>query len=221
MLSGELEQAALVPEAVDPDGFNPGIALPHGLAVEHVQRAMQDFVDFLGFINGQLHTKRYERLESMLMPANFSSLVGEFMNSVIPKHCPDLVKNRYHNGHPDLIPARRYPSDAVQHGTEGIEVKGSRNRGGWQGHNPEESWLMVFVFDGNRPSDPLNDIPPRPFRFHAVLCAQMELEDWNYSGRRADSRRTPTAGANKTGNQKLRSCWIYRAPHGVPPVLLV
>ncbi len=68
----------------------------------------------------------------MLMPANFSSIVGEFMNSGIPKHCPTLVKNQYHNGHPDLLPAGMFPDDAAQHAGEGIEVKGSRYLRGWQ-----------------------------------------------------------------------------------------
>ena len=137
---------------------------------------MQDFIDFLGFLNAQFHSKEYERLESMLEPATFSGIVGEFMNSVIPNYCPTLLRNRCHNAHPDPIPVGRYPGDAAQHGTEGIEVKGSRNVGQWQGHNPERSWLMVFIFGSSRPSDPPNDVLPRPFRFHADLCAQMEVE---------------------------------------------
>jgi len=44
----------------------------------------------------------------MLMPANFSSLVGEFMVGSIPHHCPTLVKNRYDKGHADLIPRDRF-----------------------------------------------------------------------------------------------------------------
>ncbi|MFQ5398485.1 MAG: hypothetical protein ACE5E7_02695 [Anaerolineae bacterium] len=98
---------------------------------------MNDFVDFLGFINRQLHIKQIVRLESFLMPANFSSIVGEFMNMGIPKYCPDLVKNEYHNGHPDLMDRGLYPDDAVLHAHDGIEIKGSRRAGGWQGHNPE------------------------------------------------------------------------------------
>ncbi len=221
MFDEEMERAALTPEPVSPEGFNPSIELPYGLTTEHVQKTMLDFTSFLGFINEQLNTRDNERLESMLRPANFSSVVGEFMNSGIPKHCPTLVKNLYHNGHPDLIPAGRYGGDAAQHGTEGVEIKGSRYFGGWQGHNPEKSWLMVFVFDSSRPSDPLNGIQPRPFRFHAVLCAQMEMEDWSASGRGPDSRRTPTAGTNATGTKKLRTNWIYRAPQGLPKVLRV
>jgi len=99
---------------------------------------MEDFLDFLGFINQQLHIKGIPRLESFLMPANFSSIVGEFMNISIPKYCSTLVKNQYHNGHPDLIPRGMFPDDAVQHATEGLEIKGSRHTGGWQGHNPED-----------------------------------------------------------------------------------
>lgn len=37
------------------------------------------------------------------MPANFSSIVGEFMNMTIPRTCDGLVKNRYHNGYSHLI----------------------------------------------------------------------------------------------------------------------
>lgn len=87
---------------------------------------MVDFIDFPGFINRQLYTKQIDRLETMLMPANFSSIVGEFTASGIPKYCLSLVRNQYHNGHPDPIPAKMYPNDATQYSSEGIEIKASR-----------------------------------------------------------------------------------------------
>jgi len=175
---------------------------------------MQDFVEFLGFINGQLFTRQIERLEVMLMPANFSSVVGEFMNSGIPKHCPTLVKNRYHNGHPDLLPAGRFPGDAVQHASEGIEVKASRYLRGWQGHNPEDTWLLVFMFDSNRPNDAVKGVEPRPFRFLRVAGARLALEDWTFSGRIGESRRTITASVNRYGYEKMEANRIYEAPAG-------
>ncbi len=73
-----------------------------------------------------------------------------------------------------MIPAGRFPNDAVQHADEGIEIKGSRYLRGWQGHNPEDTWLMVFVFDSNRPVDVAKNIPPRPFKFVLVAGAQLE-----------------------------------------------
>jgi hypothetical protein len=111
------EAAACKPVALNPNGFNPNAQIPYGVELEHVRKAMQEFIEFLGFINGQLHTKKIERLESFLMPANFSSMVGEFMVAAIPKHCKALIRNKYHNGHPDLIPAGHYPGDSILHAT--------------------------------------------------------------------------------------------------------
>jgi hypothetical protein len=126
-----LEKSACTPEALNAAGFNPRCVLPHGLTVDHVRRAMQDFLDFLGFINTQLNSRSLLRLEAMLMPANFSSMVGEFEKAAIPKYCPWLVRNGYHNGHPDMLPAGRYANNAVQYEHEGIEVKASRRPNGW------------------------------------------------------------------------------------------
>jgi hypothetical protein len=205
-----LERAACTPEPVEASGFNPSVRLPFGLSTEHIRLAMIDFTGFLGFVNQQLNTKEMERLESIVMPANFSSIVGEFMGARIPKHCPTIVKNQYHNGHPDLIPAKVFPNNAVQHATEGIEIKASRYLRGWQGHNPEDAWLMVFVFDSNRPIDYLTS--PKPFRFVMVVGAQLTKEDWMFSGRSETSRRTITASVKRSGYEKMMATWIYKAP---------
>lgn len=84
------------------------------------------------------------------------------------------------NGHPDLLPINTYPNNAVQYAHEGIEVKASRYLSGWQGHNAEESWLMVFVFDSNRPSDAQKGIAPRAFRFVKVVGASLTRADWSF-----------------------------------------
>lgn len=200
------EQAACIRRPLNNDGFNPSASLPYGLQGAHIRAAMNDFLEFLGFVNAQLYTKGIARLESMLMPANFSSIVGEFMSSTIPKHCPTVTKNRYHNGHPDLIPVDMFPDNAVQHALDGVEIKASRYVRGWQGHNPEDIWLLVFVFDSNRSKD----IEPRPFRFVMVCGAQLTRSDWVFSGRSPTSRRTITASVTNTGYQKMMANWIYK-----------
>jgi hypothetical protein len=205
------EASACQPMPLNINGFNHLAQIPFGLKPDHIQAAMQEFLDFLGFVSTALHSKQIPRLESFLMPANFSSIVGEFMNAAIPKYCKTLVKNTYHNGHPDMIPAGMFPNDAVQHGTVGIEIKGSRHTSGWQGHNAEACWLMVFVFDSNTSRDAMRNVPPRPFRFISVYGAQLIKEDWNFSGRSETSRRTITASVTRTGFNKMSSNWIYRA----------
>jgi hypothetical protein len=207
-----LERLACHPSRVEPAHFNSQAEIPFRLTVEHIAAAMNDFVDFIGFINQQLATRKIERLETMLMPANFSSIVGEFMTSSIPKHCKTLVKNAYHNGHPDLIPAGKYHDNKLQHGTDGIEVKGSRYLKSWQGHNAEDAWLMVFCFSSGRPTDEVKGILPSPFKFILVAGAQLTKSDWNFAGRSETSRRTITASVTQSGYEKMMANWIYKEP---------
>ncbi|MCC6981313.1 MAG: hypothetical protein IT343_23525 [Candidatus Melainabacteria bacterium] len=206
------EASACKPIAPSLAHFNSRAKIPFGCTSAHIFAAMTDFVNFLGFINAALHKEGIVRLESMLMPANFSSIVGEFMGAAIPKHCTTLVKNAYHNGHPDLIPAGAHPKNALQHHHEGIEIKGSRYTKGWQGHNAEDTWLMVFVFDSNRPVDEGTADGPRPFRFVEVSGAALEKSDWKFAGRSETSRRTITAAVTPTGYAKMMANWIYREP---------
>jgi hypothetical protein len=205
------EGLACVPVPVEAAGFNPSAAIPYGLKSAHIRKAMDDFIDFLGFINTQLRTKQIPRLETFLMPANFSSMVGEFMAAAIPKYCRTVVKNRYHNGHPDLLQKGQYPGDAALHAPEGIELKASRHLSGWQGHNPEDVWLMVFVFAANSSRDEAQGVEPRAFRFLKVVGAKLEKTDWQFSGRSDTSRRTITASVKRSGFEKMEANWIYRA----------
>ena len=205
------ELTACTPISLNSGGFNKNVVLPCGLTTSHIRRAMADFLDFLGFLNQQLHTRDLPRLEAFLMPANFSSMVGEFMSASIPKYCRTLAKNSYHNGHPDLIPKGKFGRDACQHGTEGVEIKASRHGSGWQGHNAEDTWLMVFAFDANSARDASLEIDPKPFRFLKVVGAQLQKSDWAFSGRSATSRRTITASVTRTGYEKMETNWIYRS----------
>lgn len=208
-----LEQAACPAVEPDPAGINPKVILPYGVTGANVLTAMADFTDFLTFVNTQLATRGTQRLETMLMPANFSSMVGEFMSANLPKACPTVAKNRYHNGHPDLLPAGLYPGDSLQHGAEGIEVKASRYLRGWQGHNEEDCWLMVCVYESGRPTDEAKGVLPKPFRYLAILGARLLKEDWRFAGRKGASRRTITASVQPSGYEKMSGNWIYRAPN--------
>ena len=213
----EIEACAPVP--IFPNAFNKKAVLPYGLSFKHIQNSMEEFLTFLGSINGQLGTKRIQRLESFMMAANFSSLVGEFMSATIPRFCNALVKNRYHNGHPDLLPMGKFPKNAMQHGHEGIEIRASRYSRGWQGHNAEDGWLMVFVFDSNtsQRDKETNEIQaPRPFQFVKVVGARIEKADWFFSGRSGTSRRTITASVKRSGFDKMEANWIYRHAEGLP-----
>lgn len=205
----DLELKACTPVSIKNEKFNPSTNLPYDLEPGHIKASMKEFIEFLGFVNTQLHGKGFPRLESFLMPANFSSIVGEFMNMTIPKYCESLVKNQYHNGHPDLIPVDKYEDNAVQYASEGVEIKASRHSSGWQGHNPESVWLMVFHFDSNTSRDESQGNPPIPFRFIGVYCAKLQEGDWSFSGRSGESRRTITASVLKAGVDRMKQNFVY------------
>ena len=174
---------------------------------------MTDFSNFLGLVNQQLVSREMQRLETIVMPANFSSMVGEFMAVNIPRYCTTLVKNQYHNGHPDLIPTGMFVNNAVQYSHKGVEIKASRYFRSWQGHNPENIWLMVFIFDSNRPEDSAKNVAPKPFRFVQVVGARLTKRDWIFSGRSKTSRRTITASVTESGYKKMMKNWIYKDLH--------
>jgi len=206
------ELAACKLPRTEPKHFNANAKVPFGCTTQQMRAAMEEFLDFLEFVNTQLNSRSIPRLETFLMPANFSSIVGEFMSITIPKHCTGLVKNQYHNGHPDLLPRGVYPGDSVLHANQGIEIKASRYGKSWQGHNAEDAWLMVFVFEANRARDDGKGDPPIPFRFQKVVGAQLKKADWKFSGRSRGSRRTITASVTPSGYAKMEANWIYRLP---------
>lgn len=202
--------ALLLPEAVERRGFNPRCKIPFGVTADQVHGAMRDFIEFLTLIDTQLQHKKMGTLENVMQQASFSNLVSEMMCAGIPKHCPTIVKNKYHNGHPDLLPTGKYPKDEAQHaGIDGIEIKASRYLKGWQGHNPEDVWLMVFVFQSGRIGPKVKGTPA--FKFLLVAGGQLTKGDWLFSGRSETSRRTITASVTKTGAAKMMANWIYKA----------
>ncbi len=104
MQTSDAEKVACSLARLRPENFNPRAEIPYGCTAEHIRAAMNDFLDFLEFINTQINTKQIPRLETCLMPANFNSIVGEVMSARVPKHCKMLAKNKYHIGQPDIVP---------------------------------------------------------------------------------------------------------------------
>jgi hypothetical protein len=146
--------------------------------------------------------KSYSVIEELMMGNAFSGFMGEILVKQISVRSKTLVRNSKIGGHPDLLPRAKYPGDSVLYGDEGIEVKVSKQRGGWQGHNAEEGWLMVFVYDiGNKMAQT---------EIASVLAAKLTKNDWSFSGRSATSRRTITASIKKEATERLRKNWIYR-----------
>lgn len=190
--------------------FFPDAQLPYGLTVTEVKAAINAAYDLLHDINTFLVSRSYARLEDLLLGNAFAGLLSEVLVKSLSDHSATLVRNAYTGGHPDLIPRGTHPNNAILRALEGLEVKSSRQSGGWQGHNPETGWVMIFRYVVDSKTIPVE--ARQPTKIVEVLAARLEMRDWNFSGRSETSRRTITASINRYGMAKLRGNPVYRDP---------
>lgn len=191
-------------------GFSESIELPYGLTVAVIRGALQGVYGFIHEVNSVLVKKSYARLEETILGNSLSGFVSELFVKNIGAKSETLARNAKIGGHPDLIPRTMYPDDEVLHASEGIEVKTSIQSGGWQGHNPEECWVMVVQYAVDVINEPVES--RRPIEILKVMVALLEQRDWSFSGRKGRSRRTPTASILKTGTAKLHDNAVYEHP---------
>jgi hypothetical protein len=183
-------------------------SLPYGLTVAEIEKGVAETYKIFSGINDFLSDAGYRPLEELILGNSFSGIVSEILVKNIAKCSNALEANVKIGGHPDLLPKGHYGTNQVLKGNEGIEVKCSIQKGGWQGHNPEESWVMIFRYAvGKQKNGTVVSLT-----FTEVLCAKLLKSDWSFSGRKGDSRRTPTASITKMGVEKLRGNFIYRIP---------
>ena len=192
---------------VDVEKFNTAAVLPYELRVQDFQMAMQDVYDFFYDVNSHLAAKGLQRLDDMLRPAIMSGVLSDMLTASLAKHSRTLRENRYFNGHPDLIVQGVYSDNAVKAGTEGVEVKTTRNAGGAvDTHGAREQWMCVFVYDVDTRSEPA--LERRAMTVAEVYLGHVTVEDFRKNPRGELGTRTATL--HREGIQKLRKNWIYR-----------
>ena len=92
-------------------------------------------------------------------------------------------------------------------GTEGVEIKTTRNRGGAvDTHGARQQWMCVFVYEVDQKTEPA--IERAPMRFLEVYLGHVTIEDFRRNPRGELGTRTATL--HRTGIAKLRQNWIYR-----------
>ncbi len=189
------------------DAFNPDAELPYELRLKDFEIAMQDVYDFFRDVNGLLLGKGLRRMDDMLRPAAMSGMISDMLTASMAKHARALVENEHFNGHPDLVLQGRYPNNAVKAGTQGVEIKSTRKRGGAvDTHGAREQWMCVFVYVTDHATEPAES--RAPMRFTEVYLGHVTEAEFRRNLRGELGTRTATLGA--AGIRKLRSNWIYR-----------
>lgn len=198
--------------------FNPDAKLPYGVTPDEVRTAIKEFYDFYDDLNQFLLREDHGRLETVLRANNaLSDFIGNVATEELANSSDALIVNQKPDGFPDLLPrdhdAYAEQGYEVHHGEHGIETKCSKSNGGWQAHNNEEAWFVIFRYERGDPEADIQDMAP--IRFTQVLAANLTEEDWSHSGRSGDSRRTITSSIIASGMHKLRSNPIYEDPEAI------
>lgn len=192
---------------VDLGKFNPSADYPYDLRPQDFQMAMQDTYDFFYDVNTLLANKGLHRLEDFLRPAAMSGVLSDMLTASLGKHSRVLTENLYHNGHPDLLVQGVYSGNAVRSGSEGVEVKSTRNKSGCvDTHGARNQWMCVFVYYVDTISEPAT--ARSPMTFSKVYLAKVIVEDFRRNKR--GELGTKTASLHKGGMEKLRNNWIYK-----------
>jgi hypothetical protein len=186
--------------------FNSNAELPFSLRLEDFEMAMKDVYDFFHDVNALLLNKGLHRFDDMLRPAAMSGLLSDMLTASMARHCRVLVENKHFNGHPDLIVQGRYPRNAIASGSDGVEIKSTRKRGGAvDTHGARNQWMCVFVYVTDNETEPAT--AREPMKFIEVYLAEVTVTDFRSNGRGSLGTRTATLHAE--GVKKLRENWIY------------
>jgi hypothetical protein len=190
------------------DEFNKNAILPYELRFEDFIMAICDVYDFFFDVNSRLVEKKLKRLDDMLRPAIMSGVISDMLTVSMARHSRVLVENGYFNGHPDLIPQGKYPSNSIPAGDEGLEIKTTRKSGGAvDTHGAREQWMCVFVYSVDTETEPA--INRAPMRFTEIYLGHVTKKDFRKNPRGELGTRTATL--HKDGIKKLRDNWIYMA----------
>jgi hypothetical protein len=196
----------LIRASVDKSKFNQAAVLPYQLRLADFEIAMQDVYDFFFDVNTLLLERGLYRLDDMLRPAAMSGMVSDMLTASMAKHARALVENNHFNGHPDLIVQGRYANNSVKAGTDGVEIKSTRKKGGAvDTHGAREQYMCVFVYETDHETEPA--INRAPMHFTEVYLAHVVPDDFRRNARGELGTRTATL--DRQGIQKLRGNWIY------------
>lgn len=196
---------------LNPDHFRPGVPLPPGMSLEHVEAAVNATQSIVGTVNANLTGSGAKPLADYIQGNNFSGLVSNVLCDALHDHSP--YKHNSDQAYPDLI----NPHFKEKGKPVGLEVKSTIQVGkGGESHNGHSGWHLVGCFQIEPKSGNICFV----HLMFAVLNGHSHPEpDWTYVGSKVNpdtgSRRTETYNTNIFGTTKLRDGTAYLAPEAI------
>jgi transcriptional regulator with XRE-family HTH domain len=195
----------------NPKHFRPGVPLPPGLTLAHVEAAINATQSIVSGINANLLSAGAKTLPAYIQGNNFSGLVSNMLCDALNDHSP--YKHNSHQAYPDLINA----AAKVDGKPAGLEVKSTIQIGkGGESHNGHSGWHLIACFQIDGKTGNIRFI----HLMFAVLNGHTHAEpDWTYVGSKVNaetgSRRTETYNTTLMGLTKLRDGSLFLDPDAI------
>ena len=201
----------MIPEftrnVADRDRFNRSRNLPYELRITDFESAMQDVYDFFHDVNSHLLAQRTGAARRDAATGNHVRCAirhadrkfGETLSSADREQLFQRTSRSCRPG--------RISENSVKAGTEGVEIKTTRKKGGAvDTHGARDQWMCVFVYIVDNDTEPVRD--RSPMTFTEVYLAQVTTADFRRNPRSELGTRTATL--DRHGVAKLRESWLYR-----------
>jgi transcriptional regulator with XRE-family HTH domain len=200
------EDDILAAPQVIPRYFRPGVPLPDGLTVKHLETAANQALLVIFRINRHLVSATGRPLQRFIQGNNFSGLVSNILCDALAANTP--YKHNSHQRYPDLV-----NPEANGGQSEGLEVKATIKIGkGGESHNGHGGWHLIACYR----SEEVGNV-----RFLHLMCAPLNdhrspAPDWKYVRSKVNvdtgSQRTETYVTTPAGTTKLRDGTVYIDP---------
>ena len=192
------------PPLVEPKYFVKSAALPPGLTLVHVEKALNETHRIIRLINTTLTKVADRPLSSYIQGNNFSGIVSNILCDSFSRLTP--YKHNHDQKYPDLV---RQQSGGAH--PAGLEVKTTIRPGkGGESHNGHSGWHVIACYE--------LDAATGDICFIHVMFAELHghgrpRADWKYVGsvvnKETGSQRTETYTTTPVGTAKLRHGSAY------------
>lgn len=192
------------PPLVEPKYFVKGAALPPGLTLVQVEKALNETHRIIRLINTTLTKVADRPLSSCIQGNNFSGIVSNILCDSFSRLTP--YKHNHDQKYPDLV----RPQSGGAH-PAGLEVKATIRPGkGGESHNGHSGWHVIACYELNAAT---GDICFIHVMFADLHGHDRSRADWKYVGsavnKETGSQRTKTYTTTPAGTAKLRHGTAY------------
>jgi hypothetical protein len=151
--------------------------LPYGIAVAHIQQAIQTAYSILDDMSRPLVARGIGRVEDFMLGNSLSGMISELLVQQLAQ-TTGMKRNVLVGGFPDLLPAY-YTGNSYQDAADGVETKTTIQPRKLEAHHQFVGDFLLFQYFVDAPDPQQVPLPDRwPIEFYGVVFGRIEDKSW-------------------------------------------